>query len=396
MTMLTQYGLDFQDYLIFLVLHNNPLASPNQIAKELDLTPETIRRRITRLKKHHFLRPDRTVNDPLLGERIQTEVEAIYVPQYIGLLRLHVFFHKVTSPSALEKLIELCEVHPYTHYRAVTYGEGMDFYSQFDVPPEIIGEMEKLFEELKTQKLFKKYSIIKTNYVVRSCLNFNNWSFNFNDWSLVDRSPLGLPNQLETLWKNFIENHDVAKPKKVTPTFKGRFDEIDMKLLRELSINGKVSSTFLENIYDRDVTTISRRLKNLKEKVALNYVLYYDRSAFNLDYIQMVSGKLKPDDELNLNTFTGFLESGLLPFETNLVIDGNNFIWYMHTPSSYAPMITDFIWKHASEVRIYQFYTQIARTYYFYYENYLGRKKWRTDEEYVLDTPLKIMFTRKK
>ena len=396
MTILTQYGLDYQDYLIFLSLHRDPFSSSHQLSKEIGISAETIRKRISKLKKIGFLRPDRAIDDPLLGKRQQSEVESIYIPQRIGLLRQHVFFRKIPNNKALEKLISLCEIHPYTHYRVVTFSEGLNLYAQFDIPPTINKEMIQLYDTLHDQKLFASYSIFNTQYVGKSIINFKNWSFNFSDWNLIDHSPFGYPNQLEGLWKTFLDEGDIKKPKKVEPKFVHKFDLLDMKLLRELTINAKVSVSFLESQYDRDVTTISRRISNLKKKVATQSILYYDRSAFNLDYVQMISGEINEDTGFTPKNILSFLESGYVPFDTQIVIDKNRFIWYMHTPSTYAPMFSDFAWRYAKNVEIFQLYSLKGRTYYFYYENYLGKQKWNDDKGYVLDIPLQMIFKGKK
>ena len=102
-------GFDLKDFSIFLNLQQNPGASNGAIAKQVGLSAESVRTRLQAMKDHGFLRPDRTMIDPVLGERLETERRAIYSPEKIGLKRQHVLFRGIKSPEHLRHLEQVCD-----------------------------------------------------------------------------------------------------------------------------------------------------------------------------------------------------------------------------------------------------------------------------------------------
>ncbi|MHA1245735.1 MAG: AsnC family transcriptional regulator [Candidatus Thorarchaeota archaeon] len=128
-------NLDLKDYLILLTLKQQPRLSNAKIAERVGVAPETVRLRVRALKERKILRPDRRINDPLIGERTQTEIEAAYLPSRLGLVRHHVLFSEIDTRDKLNALKQLCDVHPHTHYRVVAFGRCAALYTQFDLPP---------------------------------------------------------------------------------------------------------------------------------------------------------------------------------------------------------------------------------------------------------------------
>lgn len=384
-------GLEMKDYQIFLQLDRNPSQSNIAIAKEVSLSAEAVRIRRHALKKSRFLREDATIHDAILGERLQTEIQAVYHPHRLGLLRQHVLFKDITDRKSLNTIKMLCDVHPYTHYRSVMYSRNATLYVQFDIPPAIRRNMQTLYSILLEKGLYKSLEVIDEKYSSSQKADFARWNMDDNSWTLTYQrksSRSEKTSKIEDLWEEFMRMKNKPQAEVLQPAMAYSFDSLDMLLLRELTINSRVTIKDLADIYGKDASTISRRIARIRELVAPNDLLYYNYSVFDLTYAQIITGLFKEGSHLNDESFYQFIKSGVLPFECKGVTDGEQFLIYLHTPPSYASDFSEFFWEHADNVEIFQMQLGGSFTYFFYHENYLGEAKWKTDRKYILDDPL--------
>ncbi|MGV9170741.1 MAG: hypothetical protein ACOC38_12475 [Promethearchaeia archaeon] len=391
----SNYNLDLKDYLIFLSLERDPSLSNAAISKEVSqkepISSESVRIRIKKMKESGFLRPDCTIEDPVLGERAQTEVESVYTPSKLGLLRQHVLFDTIPDRTALDKLKTFCDSHPYTHFRTIGYSKGATLYVQFDIPPSAKNTMRDLYAELKKRELFTNLHVYDTQSLAKQEADFHEWNLVDNKWSMEygTKSAKGRHlSRIEDLWENFQKSNEERDLELSPPDMKFELDKLDMALLRELSINGTPAIKPLGPIYDRDASTISRRINRLQETVAADDMLYYDRSVFDLTYPQLIVGRFLGDDEMGADNLYWFIQSGGLPFQSKVAIDKERFVLFITTPPSVAPEISEFMWEHTDEAEIFQLQLDSSFTYYFYHKNYLSNGQWNTDEEYLFDEPL--------
>lgn len=349
---------------------------------------EMVRLRIQKLKDVNFLRPNKLIEDPVFGKRMQTEQITTYRPYKINLRRQHVFFKNISSESSLQKLMQFCDEHPYTRYVVPTYMENLTLYTQFDVPQEITGKMEMVYNLLKSNGLCSSILIFTNETNFRSKADFNRWNIHQKQWMFESSK---IKNVFQDLWDNFISKYqsDIRHRPIIKPSLDFRFDELDAKLLRELSINAKISNKELSEIYGKDPASISRRIQKLKSKVLGKNRIIYDRTMFNLSYQQIIVGKFNKDHEFHANSFYEFMNRSDLPFHSSGTINEESFIWVITLPPYYASELSKFLWKHTQEINIYQVDMKASRSYFFYHKNYLGHKKWNIDDDYVINTPLK-------
>ncbi|TXT53836.1 MAG: hypothetical protein BAJATHORv1_110028 [Candidatus Thorarchaeota archaeon] len=397
------YEFDMKDYEIFLQLKNNPSSTLHEIksavntSSEISVSIETVRTRLLQMKEKGFLRVDKEITDPILGKRIQTEIEVVYLPHELGLRRQHVFFHQVPDRKSLNKLKLLCDEHPYTHYRTVAYSRGAVFYAQFDIPPATENEMKSLFEDLQKQGLFESFQTQNSLYTSKIPADFSQWDKKSNTWKIESalKSEPGLKQSaLDIIWDKMIE-HEKEIPSLPALELKKKvsLDSLDKLLLRELTINSKIPKKDLGDHHNRDPTTISRRVKKIRKSVAPDEQLYYDRSVFDLTYPQAIIGYFRPNSELNNSTLHHFVRSKLVPFECQLVSDEDSFVLFTTSSPSFAPEFSEFIWEHADNVSVLQMQFDSAFTYYFYHENHNDEIGWKTDQSYVRDVPLAALRT---
>ncbi|MCF2137374.1 MAG: winged helix-turn-helix domain-containing protein [Candidatus Thorarchaeota archaeon] len=393
-SMRTTGSLDSKDYKIILILDQNPSLSNAKIAEKVGVAPETVRLRLQTLKEKGVLRPDRKVKIPLLGERGQSEAESAYLPSKLGLIRHHVIFTGINSCQELDKLKKLCDAHPHTHYRVVAFGDGAALYTQFDVPPAANPLIRKLYAEIKHKGLCTDYLLVESKYTSEGGADLQRWNAETNRWEIEYGKKSGIGNRLsrlETMWAEFVKNCPPEDPPEIKISTKAKFDELDLMLLRELTVNARPSFKLLGKVYDKDPTTISRRVDRIREHFAPIDILYYDRSVFDLTYPQLMVGEFKDNDELNPKTFHWFLQSEYMPFESKGTSDGHKFVLFTTTPPSFAPELSEFFWEHANNIQIFQLQLDASFTYFFYHENWSPQTGWRADEQYVLHDPMTVL-----
>ncbi len=378
------YGMDSKDLMIFLVFERDPTMSNMVIAKEVGISSESVRTRIHAMKHKGFLRPDRTIQDPLLGKRLQTEIEVAYDPEKLGLLRQHVFFIDVPNRESLNRLKQFCDDHPYTHYRTLAYAQNATLYAQFDIPSEISKEMKKLYSSFQEQGLCKHIETVDSVVTSYHSADFKRWDDSKNMWKVhydFKSSTGKRMSDLESMWNRYREKQTTLEtPSEIVSPLK--LDGLDMHLLRELTINALPNIKTLGAYYKRDPTTISRRVKRIRENLLSRTILYYNRALFDLTYPQFILGKFNKSDEMDLEMIHGFIRSGEIPFECRLVSDKSKFLLYVISPPSFGPEFSEFFWEHSSNISLFQLQLNASFTYYFYPENYTI-DGWKTENDYV-------------
>ncbi len=390
----TSTHIDSRDLKILLALEQEPSLSNTQIARKMGVAPETVRLRLMKLRERGVLRPSRVITDPLLGERLQTEVEAAYVPSSLGLLRHHIIFLGIQTRDQLNRLKRLCDVHPHTHYRVVAFGDEAVLYAQFDIPPQTDIMIRDLYNALVERGACEDYRVIESRFVAGRGADLQRWDIKTNRWEIEygRKSAIGIRlSRVESIWSEFLERCPDKSPPEDRPTPPESIDLLDLQLLRELTINAHPNFTRLAEVYDRDATTISRRVERIRRLFAPKDILYYDRTIFDLTYPQLIIGTFDTEGELNARTFHWFIDSGAIPFEMKGVTNGNDFLLYSMTPPSFAPEISEFFWEHCRDVHVYQLQLDSSYTYFFYHENYDPESGWRNDRSYVVETPLRDM-----
>lgn len=385
------YQIDEAAYEIFVLLQQQPTMAVSQLAEELGHSTTLVNARLEELKKRGFLRPDRTIQVPFLGQRLQTEAEAIYEPSNLGLSRFNIFFSGIPSVAELHQLETILALHPYTHYHVASFGNTASLYCQVDIPPEATGYLQEFFDRLQQEGFFTSISELEQQVVARSQFDFSRWRLGTDQWELFKQhefSETSFETEIDLLWSDFLATDTHLKIEPSSPQMRFRFDNIDLQLLRELTVNARINITELARHYEISRSRISRRIKRLRELAIKDERLVYDQSIFDLTYAQIIEGRFKDGDPLDMQSFYSFLTGGYLPFSTTAIMDEERFIWFTPAPPSYIPQLTRFMWQHAENITVHQLDISTSRTYYFYHKNLESKGKWRTDREYIVDSPL--------
>ena len=371
--LLSESWIEERTFRLFLALQKNPLLPVSALAEQFGVSSTLVKSRLQAMKENGFLRKDSEILVPFLGKRLQTEVEAVYNPFSLGLQRVHVIFENIPSRDSLEWIRSLLRIHPYSHYQVVGYSGKAYVYTQVDIPPEGMSHLRGLLDLVKKEGHCSSFKLMEQRYIARSDFDFDLWKSQWSTQGISDS------------WNEYLRHSEAPTPELLVPKNLIKFDITDLKLLRELTVNGKPVISSLSKFYDIDRSRVSRRINRLRERVITENRLYFNRNIFNLSYPQLIIGRFTRD-------FTPAKLSGLLrqsvPFRTTVYMDDQSFVWYMQIPPGAASNFSEFVWENALSPQYLQLDIERSERYYFYHGNMESRGRWKASRSYILDEPL--------
>lgn len=330
-----------------------------------------------------ILRQDAIKEDPVVpgSQRIYTAVEANYNPAKLGLIRQHVIFRKLPDLEKIKIFEKMCDYHPFTHYRTLLLGQGMNAYAQFDIPLGIEELMDEFYDKMSKILGCKGFEVINSKISTYSELKFDHWNQKENRWNF---SVFG-DDSLDHMWNNDIPDVSAEYLERNTKSVIHKLNSLDLMLLREVTINARVKAADIGAHYNKDRTTISHHLGKLDEILDVPS-LYYDRLKFDLNSPQMIIGKV--DDAKTINQLHAIYELNQFPFRSILISDGPDFIMLLMVPPSIAPEISYFMWSKVPNIETLSFSVSEDNSwqYPFYPNNYdVKSGSWKVSREYVID-----------
>ncbi len=379
---------------VLYILINNPLISTRQIKNELEnvgiqYTYYSIQKAIKELYDWGVLRPKKIINDDILPGKTRTitDVEGNIIPQNIGLVRQHVIFQSIPDRDSLIKFRNFCDLHPYTRYRSQLISNGLSGYAQFDVPIDVQSKMKQIYNELCDYLGCKHVRTITTQSIVTKNPNLHKWNTKNGVWNLNI-------NQGENNLSDWWDSTSSVKIDYVTITNNiDKLDSLDMSLIRELTINGRIKADVLSALYNRERSTITRRLIKLNDIVMGLPRIYFDRKKINLHTPLLIYGDISNKEDIG--RLYSMVNNGLLPFRLQLVVENNFFILNLIAPPSQSREIAQFLWNKLNNIEIFTFGQEKNSSfrYYFYPNNFNNDDKtWIKHEEYIRNKPFNLIM----
>ncbi len=174
--------------VVMLNLIQNPTISVNSLRKLLNdqgypMSYHQINQIISFLHSMGALRRTTEIYDPILpgNKRLQTEVEGRYNPKSLGLIRQDVIFFNFPSAEAVNRFFQICDLHPYTHYRTIFLDHGTNAYTQFDVPLDGRNTMDRFYRSVQKELGLASYTKVENERMSQSHLDLDLWS-SPNEW----------------------------------------------------------------------------------------------------------------------------------------------------------------------------------------------------------------------
>ncbi len=355
--------LDLSDHFLLLMLREDPFISPNELAEAMNISANTVRARIQRLKKVGLLRGDSHIDDAVLGRRTITEVFA--TPNYssLGLRRIDVLLIGIKDKKALQSIYHQLDNHPYTIYRSFGFSMVPMIYTVFAMPEDPFGYLRQFLQGMKDTNLFQDYLIFQFPYHISTKEMLDYWNIHLGQWD-YDISSLE------------FTSHKIPEQRE---EFQQKFTCLDLMLLRELTINAKVKIKDLSNHYKNDRTTISRHMRYVKENLVQDYGIIYDRTVFNLGNFRIYWGEWERKSPIVS------LMEGRFPFNSNISYDRKHFVWLVQASNPILNDLSLLLFNETKQLNQAIIYTETGLRYYFYPNNYdCENRRWKYGAEYLL------------
>ncbi|MHA1400875.1 MAG: Lrp/AsnC family transcriptional regulator [Candidatus Heimdallarchaeaceae archaeon] len=363
-------NISLKDFTILLELETNPFISISELAKKLNLSRPTTAKHIQRLKEN----------------RIIKETIAIYEPESLGLQRISVLT-SVPSFKALNILEKACWEHPYTFYRARTYGGEYGIFMQFNIPPNTDTRLQEFLIKLKQMgfltdfRMFKSKGIRAHSSHDLSRYNYesSNWKFSWEEWfSTLHKNPSNLPEPIlpTNNYSNFKKSH--------------------FEVLRLLNQNAEIKQIEISEKLKISKTEAHRQYKYVMDNYVSQVRLVYDRDNFYLTETYLAIGSfVTPERQAQIYHQ---LKNHPPPFQSAYdILNDNQIIFWANMSLNQANSFIFSIWQTLQHVKIYILSTKMrgSAIYWFYPPNFdFENMKWRDSRDYMVKEPIERLLKR--
>lgn len=322
--------LDITDLELIILLQEKPIANYSSIAKILNLSSPTVKRRLDRLY-------DKVI------KRI------VAIPQYSRLNLIPVSSFLIMSNfNHFSKTEALIDKHPYLYFRVRNYGYKNGIHATFRIPENGLSLLEKFLEQLVSLDLIDNYFYFKhqTDFTVRSTPRFSAyipktgiWEFSWKKWidtpedKLLRKDPIDKPDNFNTMLKST--------------------EYVDLEILSLISLDSRQKNVEILEKLTSEISPqrLSDKLKELKQKFVSTYRVYLNWDVF--DFTEVIfNGQTDSNFFKNLlSTYPPPFQSTFRDYETK---DGKTgFIWYLSCPPSHVVDAFEAIMNISNETNFY-------------------------------------------
>ncbi|MCY3412451.1 MAG: Lrp/AsnC family transcriptional regulator [Candidatus Heimdallarchaeota archaeon] len=373
------------DLSVLIALRDDPLASYSSLGAKLDLAPNTIKSKIQSLKDDGILRKDGMITDPVLGKRKITETIAYINTNALGLKRLYFLLVDILSYADYEKIVVFLDNHPYTTFQVLCTGNELNIYVEFQIPESETQLLKKFLRKIRDMQLYKKMIYIDPVSVISGKDDLTRWD-NYDlswDLSIDDRSE---EVSIKDLFVKYL-NTPLPKQKPTRVSETKNIDPLNLKILRELTINGKASVQYLTEFYDKDRTTISRRIKLIRDKYVDHYSVIYNKKTFHLGSTFIIFGSINKAANTAVKQL---ITNNHIQFFSEFLDNDKQFIWRIDAPTIFVNALFRLIAPYCTDIGQLTVHTETNSRYFFYHLNYDEENKdWKRGEEYMVNEPLR-------
>ncbi|MHA1668063.1 MAG: Lrp/AsnC family transcriptional regulator [Candidatus Heimdallarchaeaceae archaeon] len=356
-------SLKAEEYLILKHVLKEPILPYSQLAKKVNLSPPTVKKRV----------------EKLLKEKVITSFHAEYYPEAVG-LESHIFLLRVDSIDKYRIVERIVDLHPYLVVRQRCYGGITGLFLKVHIP---IGSIDKFVEFLKylqdsnlVAEIVHSTTIgrgIKTRIDLDYWNPLNrNWFFSWDIWKKNIDSVDYVPRF------DFFQKVSKEKPKNV-------LDELhflDFQLLKSLLDNPKEKYVYLAKRFGVPQYTISRRKKFLIRYVIRNFIVEFNRYHFALDEELIFKAICGPRA---MSKIIYLLQNLPLPFESDFRDTVTGFLWKILLPPKDKLELINILWSLFPDLQIMMLDPNTVFSKPFNPDNYsFIERSWKDSEDYMI------------
>jgi len=294
----------------------------------------------------------------------------------LGLETIDVFLEtsKFESLATLEKV---CDLHPYTKYRARCFGAHPGLFVQFRIPIGTSQHVESLLKKFKTMNHIEKYTILPTLGVnpifsVTRLEHWNSdsftWDFDWEKWAKT---------------KGRAQSRSKSSPKPLTELLESR----DISILNQLGHGARrKQKAIIEELKKEGVRIssqdFSRRLALLNEKFIRGYIVYLDTDAFDLYSNVLLTAKCESDFAEQLEQR---MKTNPIPFQSTLKVKGNFLLWFLRLPPSHLSTFLAYLQEQVRDLNLSLLDYLSSQVYGVWSGAFIEEdKNWHADQKFMI------------
>lgn len=400
------------DERIINEFRKNPLFSYRKIASILGISPQTISRRITKLRES--------------GMRI--DFISSYIPEALALTQYVVFYH-VSNLIQFKKLIEAITCFNYIRGYNRLYGKEHLVLAFFDIPEKVSSYLFDFNEYLVEHGFCQRFTVhralgyrhdsrtllpyifdeinVSTDELTEYFIGFLNSSR-----SLTSKTPQIKLSTLSPIHFYIINN--LQKNARIKPSDllkHSLFDRVKKEKFEHLTNSQYVEAGdttvknmefFFEQVNDylfSSNRTANSLMVDLNRKIhfVLDTCIYNPRLSFSRTHFMEYTTRMyiiHRNDKSKVVQLFNYVQQTPPPFQITLYLLEDIFLFRVTLPHYYDAYLNRTIWEIFPSCESYalDFFSWFGMYYPLYLSNFDYRKKdWRTDDYWLLDCPIKAM-----
>jgi DNA-binding Lrp family transcriptional regulator len=304
------------------------------------------------------------------------------VPEFdeaaLGLNTVDVFL-KTDNYESIRNLEQLCDEHPYTKYRARSYGGIPGLFAQFRIPFGSHNRLRTLLESKINKRHLDSFWILPTanTQPIFSIARLEHWNNNSFTWDFD--------------WSSWIESDIEIPSAKKTGQSNPRLDLLskkDMYILSDLvhgarrkqkEIIDKLSAMGIEFTSQE----FSRRLRVLQDYFIQGYHVFIDPEAFDLYSNVILTANVEERFALELQAK---MLSDPIPFRSTLKIQEEFLFWYLRLPPSHMSRVLEYVHSNSSNLMVSLVDYENTEVYGIWPETFDEESKsWITSSEFMVN-----------
>ena len=317
-------SLSMEEYTILKSIFQEPKFSYSKLAKEVNLSPPTVKKRLNSLINKGFIKG----------------FHAEYYPEALG-LESHIFLLRVESRDKLQVLERVLQFQPYLVQQSRCYGAINGIMLKVHIPSNSVNNIFTFLEYLKIHDIIKE--IVHSYYIgngIKTRLNLECWDPKNNEFTNFNWD----------LWEKNIDSVDYVpaffslqkiireKAKNILP----RMHYEDFMILKELLEDTSKKNADIAKELDIPEYTLSRRIKFLQENVIRNYLVKFDPQFYGLQddlIFKVICGTRA------LTKIVYLLQNLSLPFDSDFRQTDDGFLWKILLPPSEKMRLINLLWS---------------------------------------------------
>jgi len=259
----------------------------------------------------------------------------------LGLELVDVFV-KADKAGKVSYLEYIGQNHPFVSYYSRIYGTYSGIYLQFRIPKGTISLLSYFFQLLKNQDYVEDFTMLQLgNRINYTTVDVNAWDFKSLTWKFSWRDWFDIPTDQDEKNKNNNRNRNIQNKNIQNKNINNNHNKLSWLQSRDIAIlstifynvrrsNISIKEELIRNEWEINDSTLSRRLKHIKEDYVSGYRVQINGRLFDLVNTILIWGH---GSEEELRRIQRRIESHPIPFISTFKIENFTMYWYIHLPT---------------------------------------------------------------